>query len=92
MPDKKSCKTTLLICILHNHNSDYGTTVGKIEISEDDDEKMIEKNKQKIRAWIDKKKCEHHCADYGDECGVDVRKANTNMRTVGLAIGAEKIE
>lgn len=92
MPDEKSGKITLLVCILHNHSFDYGTTVGKIVVDENDDEKTAEEYKKRIQAWLDEKKREHHCTEYGDNCGVDVREARTNRNSIILALGAEEIK
>lgn len=92
MPDKKSGKTTLLICIFHNHNSEYATTVGKIEVSEDDSEQTDEENKKRVSAWVDEKRREHRCAEYGDKCGADVKVAYESLNSAMLTIGAEEIK
>lgn len=92
MPDTKSGKITLLVCILHNHSFYCGTTAGKITVDQNNDEKTAEGYKKRIQAWLDEKKREHGCAKYGDNCGVDIREAHANRNSLILALGAEEIK
>ena len=80
------CGGTFVVIILHQHGSEMGTTTGKITVSDFDDTAVA-----CVQSWFDRKRAEHRCADYGDNCYIDVRTPNTSLKTMGIDIGAEEI-
>jgi len=74
-----------IVAILHEHGSEFATTIGKIEAS-DEDEAL-----QKSELWLAGKRRDHKCKSFGDNCNVYVRKAYTGLNSTMLACSAEEI-
>lgn len=78
-------KTTFLVWILHQHGDCFGTTTGKLE-AEDAEDAL-----RKSELWIARKRSEHKCKDYGNQCAVGIREAYVSRSAAMAAYGAEEI-
>jgi len=74
-----------IVAILHEHGSEFGTTIGKIKAS-DKDEAL-----QKSELWVARKRRDHKCKSFGNNCSVYVRQAYTGQNSTMLACSAEDI-
>ena len=80
-----SSKKEFVVIIMHQHGKELATTIGKIEAS-DKDEAL-----QKSELWVARKRREHKCKSFGNDCYVDVREAYTGLTSTMLACSAEEI-
>lgn len=76
---------TFVVGILHQHGSELGTTLGKLEAKSADDAL------KKAEFWLARKRREHRCKSDGNSCYVDVREAYTGLKSTMLACSAEEI-
>lgn len=76
---------TFVVGILHQHDSELGTTIGKLEAADVNDAM----NRSEL--WIARKKKEFNCGIYGNVCEAHALEAFRGFKSTVLTIGAEEI-